>query len=240
MKSTIYVLTNPSIPNMVRIGNTHAAEANVHYPVPYECYFFQELKQGEDILQGVYTVLGQQRKHPTLDFFTVSPEHAKEIIQQVYKWHTNGINIAQASVQPVQVTGAKQFDIFFEEAPTIASAPVPAASTSIAIVPVATVPQATAPAVVPVPAKTIKRRRPLSLFKIGLERGDKIFSFNGHIAEVYSARKVKYKNHLYSLTDLNKKCVNKARAFGNWKNEFGVTLEQLADMKYKEMGIPKQ
>lgn len=235
MKNTVYVLTNPSLENTVRIGNTTAEEASAHHPTPYNCYYEQTLSNADVTLPAIYTVMSQHRVNPDLDFFKVSPECAKEMIQTISGWHDKGIT-SPIKVEPVIVgdnsaeviQAPHQFEIFFEE-------PVESIeeSTSVAT---------PAPAAVTAPnpsRKKVHRRKALSLYDLGMKKGDTIYSVYGHEAVVAGPKSVTYDKRTTSLTKLNKRLINKSRAYTNWKNKYGVILETAAEMQYDILGMPK-
>ena len=89
MSNIVYVLTNPSIPDIVKIGVTSDLTArmrslyNSSIPVPFKCYFACTVKDMEFVEKQLHDVFGDFRVNPRRGFFRVDPEKVVSILNMV-------------------------------------------------------------------------------------------------------------------------------------------------------------
>jgi len=89
MKNIIYVLTNPSLPDIVKIGMTSNLENrlrslyNSSVPVPFECYFACEVENKEFVEKQLHDGFDDFRVNPKREFFRVDPERIVSILKMV-------------------------------------------------------------------------------------------------------------------------------------------------------------
>lgn len=88
MGQYIYILTNPTIPDLVKIGRTTNLEdrlkqlsSHAGVPVAFECYYSCEVKDGQDIEERLHFGLGDHRINPKREFFRISPERVKMLLE---------------------------------------------------------------------------------------------------------------------------------------------------------------
>ena len=89
----VYILTNPAIPEMVKIGYTkmdpHTRALQISkgtgIPLGYEVAWAYKCYKGERIEREVHNRFKKQRVSPTREFFRVTLEEAKQIIEQIGK-----------------------------------------------------------------------------------------------------------------------------------------------------------
>ena len=81
----IYILTNPAMPEFVKIGYTRketrlrASElSNTSVPLPYEVYYEELVEYPSVIERLIHSQLNNYRVSPDREFFKVKPEHAEE------------------------------------------------------------------------------------------------------------------------------------------------------------------
>ena len=91
MSEIVYIMTNPAIPDLIKIGitNTGSAEArraklssNENMPLPFIVYYAAEVenaKHTEDILHKAF---GDLRINKNREFFKVSPENARILLNE--------------------------------------------------------------------------------------------------------------------------------------------------------------
>lgn len=82
MAEIIYVLTNESMPNLVKIGLTTdsvesriaSLSAHTGVPLPFECYFAAEVKDCAKLEKTLHQLFSEVRVNPKREFFNVDPE----------------------------------------------------------------------------------------------------------------------------------------------------------------------
>lgn len=87
----VYILTNPAIGGMIKIGYTkldpfeRAAQVSrgTGVPLGYEVEWAYKCYKGERIEKEVHKYFKKQRVSPTREFFRVTLEEAKQIIEQI-------------------------------------------------------------------------------------------------------------------------------------------------------------
>jgi hypothetical protein len=83
----VYILTNQSMPNMIKIGVTENLERrikeldNTSTPMPFECYYAVEVKDASIIEKKIHEGFDDKRIRQNREFFSVSAEQAKSILQ---------------------------------------------------------------------------------------------------------------------------------------------------------------
>ena len=89
----MYILTNPAIPDLVKIGYTsndpytraNQVSRGTGVPVEYEVAWAYKCYKGERIEKEVHKYFKKQRLNPTREFFKVTLEEAKQAIEQIGK-----------------------------------------------------------------------------------------------------------------------------------------------------------
>jgi len=87
----VYVLTNSAMPDLVKIGYTtsdpHTRAEQVSrgtgVPIGYEVAWAYKCYKGERIEKEVHKYFKKERLNPTREFFKVTLEEAKSIIEQI-------------------------------------------------------------------------------------------------------------------------------------------------------------
>jgi hypothetical protein len=87
----VYILSNPAIPDMVKIGYTKNDPHNratqisrgTGVPMGYELEWAYKCFKGERIEQEVHKYFKSQRVNPQREFFKVSLEEAKQVIEKI-------------------------------------------------------------------------------------------------------------------------------------------------------------
>lgn len=87
----VYILTNPAIEGMVKIGYTttdpHTRALQISrgtgVPLGYEVAWAYKCYKGEKIEKEVHKYFKKQRVSPTREFFRVTLEEAKQIIEKI-------------------------------------------------------------------------------------------------------------------------------------------------------------
>lgn len=85
----VYVLTNPAMPDIVKIGKTArgsvVARLNELYstgvPVPFECAFAGRVPDESKVEKAFHLAFGPYRINPKREFFQIEPEQAIALLQ---------------------------------------------------------------------------------------------------------------------------------------------------------------
>ena len=83
----VYILTNQSMPDTIKIGITDNLERrireldNTSTPLPFECYYAVEVKDASKIEKKIHEGLDDKRIRQNREFFNTSPEMAKSILE---------------------------------------------------------------------------------------------------------------------------------------------------------------
>ena len=83
----VYILTNESMPDTIKIGITDNLERrikeldNTSTPLPFECYYAVEVENASAIERKIHDGLDDKRVRQNREFFNVSPEQAKSLLQ---------------------------------------------------------------------------------------------------------------------------------------------------------------
>ena len=89
MSNIVYVLTNPSIPDIVKIGMTSDLTTrmrslyNSSVPVPFECYFACTVKNMSFVEKQLHDGFDDFRVNPKREFFRIDPERVVSILKMV-------------------------------------------------------------------------------------------------------------------------------------------------------------
>lgn len=90
MPEIVYLLTNPTMPDLVKIGRTTDLESRLRslsthsgVPVPFECYFACEVVNSVKVEKALHDAFGDHRINPKREFFRLNPERAVAILELV-------------------------------------------------------------------------------------------------------------------------------------------------------------
>lgn len=87
----VYVLTNPGMPNLVKIGKTTRSDVTARMnelyssgvPYPYECEYAVEVDDCTAVEKALHTAFQPNRVNPRREFFNIDPEQALAILKIV-------------------------------------------------------------------------------------------------------------------------------------------------------------
>jgi len=83
----IYILTNQSMPETIKIGITNNLEKRIkeldstNTPLPFECYYAVEVENASVIEKKIHEGLDDKRIRQNREFFSTTPEQAKSILE---------------------------------------------------------------------------------------------------------------------------------------------------------------
>jgi len=87
-EGTVYVLTNPAMPGMVKIGKTSRgmdARLNELYstgvPLPFECAYAALVDDEGKVEKAFHQAFGPYRVNPRREFFAIEPEQAIALLE---------------------------------------------------------------------------------------------------------------------------------------------------------------
>ena len=85
----VYILTNESMPDTIKIGITDNLERrikeldNTSTPLPFECYYAVEVNDASIIEKQLHEGLDDKRIRQNREFFNATPEQAKALLKIV-------------------------------------------------------------------------------------------------------------------------------------------------------------
>ena len=105
----VYVLTNPAMPGLTKIGKTRQEDVETRLgqlytsgvPVPFECAYACKVKDCTKVEEAFHLAFGNTRVNPKREFFKVEPERViavlkllavEEVTPQVEKELTEGLD----------------------------------------------------------------------------------------------------------------------------------------------------
>ena len=112
--SVVYLLTNPAMPGLVKIGRTSQEDAQKRLdglyttgvPVPFELIFACRVEDSAKVEQALHTAFAPQRVNPRREFFRIEPEQALAILRLLHIEDATGTVEAQSSNISEQELGA--------------------------------------------------------------------------------------------------------------------------------------
>lgn len=91
MPNIVYVLTNPAMPGIVKIGRTDSDDVQVRMrslyttgvPLPFECVIARELEGVDaDLFESaLHSAFGPSRVSPSREFFQIDPEQVEPLLR---------------------------------------------------------------------------------------------------------------------------------------------------------------
>jgi hypothetical protein len=105
--STVYVLTNPAIPKLVKIGRTSDRDVNARIaelfttgvPVPFKLEYACKVINPAEVEKALHIAFAPNRVNPRREFFEIEPEQAIAILKLL---HTQD-STQEVAAQPVTV-----------------------------------------------------------------------------------------------------------------------------------------
>ena len=90
MPTIVYVLTNPAMPGLVKIGRTEGGiEVRLRQldttclPLPFECFFAVEVEDAQKVEKALHDAFEDTRIRSNREFFRLSPDRPKAILRLV-------------------------------------------------------------------------------------------------------------------------------------------------------------
>jgi T5orf172 domain-containing protein len=94
----VYVLSNPAMPNLVKIGRTDDTDANARIgalystgvPVPFKLEFACKVPNAAELEQALHIAFAPNRINPRREFFRIEPEQAIAILRLLHTEDATG------------------------------------------------------------------------------------------------------------------------------------------------------
>jgi hypothetical protein len=90
--SIVYVLTNPAMPGLVKIGRTSTEEAvtriaqlySTGVPFPFKLEFACKVENPDEVEQALHRAFAPNRVNPRREFFSIEPDQAIAILKLLH------------------------------------------------------------------------------------------------------------------------------------------------------------
>jgi hypothetical protein len=90
MPEIVYLLTNPTMPGLVKIGRTTDLETRLRdlsrstgVPIPFECFYACEVGNSVKVEKALHDAFGDHRINQKREFFRLNPDRAVAILELV-------------------------------------------------------------------------------------------------------------------------------------------------------------
>lgn len=125
----VYVLTNPAMPGLVKIGYTQNEDANARIaqlytsgvPVPFNIEFACRVENAEEVEKALHFAFGPNRVNPRREFFEIDPQQVIAILRLLHTEDTTTevaqqpSNIDEQSLAAGEQLNARRPNLNFEE-----------------------------------------------------------------------------------------------------------------------------
>ena len=89
MEGIIYILTNPIMPGIIKIGKTTQEDVKLRMaqlystgvPLPFDCEYAAKVKNIDEVERALHTAFGPDRVNPKREFFEIEANQAISIIK---------------------------------------------------------------------------------------------------------------------------------------------------------------
>ncbi len=110
----VYILTNPRMPDLIKIGRTTNLKARVNtlssnpsVPVSFKCYYCCKVKDMRDVERRLHFGLGGHRINPKREFFRFSAERAKVLLE--------GYSLGEVTLDGTEISTPEEKQSFVRE-----------------------------------------------------------------------------------------------------------------------------
>jgi len=114
----IYLLTNPAMPGLVKIGITNRADVQMRMdelystsvPVPFECAFACRVENPNEVEDALHIAFAPNRVNPKREFFEIETNQAIAILKLLKGQDvTPEVNKQKTSIDEVDLDAGKEF-----------------------------------------------------------------------------------------------------------------------------------
>ena len=92
MAEIVYLLTNPTMPGLVKIGFANNLEERMRslsggtgVPLPFECFYACEVENKKEVESALHEAFGDHRINPKREFFRINPSRIQAILKLLAK-----------------------------------------------------------------------------------------------------------------------------------------------------------
>jgi hypothetical protein len=117
----VYVLSNPAMPGLVKIGMTSRDKIddrlkelfNTSVPVPFDCEFACKVDDCEKVEKALHIAFGPSRVHPQREFFKIESEQAIAILNLLSTENVTPdvLSEIQSEMNPQDAESSKRFKL---------------------------------------------------------------------------------------------------------------------------------
>lgn len=90
MTEIVYILTNPTMPGLIKIGRTTNLEQRVKslssdtgVPLPFEVFYACSVRDANEVERALHNAFGDHRINPKREFFELDPERVYPVLKLV-------------------------------------------------------------------------------------------------------------------------------------------------------------
>ncbi|MCW3102316.1 MAG: nuclease family protein [Bacteroidetes bacterium] len=114
----VYLLTNPAMPRLVKIGSTYREDANTRMselystgvPLPFKCAYAAKVKNPLKVEDALHTAFAPNRINAKREFFEIDANHAISILKLLeIEDKTNQIELEVENVDAVSLAARKEY-----------------------------------------------------------------------------------------------------------------------------------
>ena len=105
---TVYILTNESMPDIIKIGITDNLSRrlrdldNTSTPLPFECFYALEVEDAQSIEKLLHEAFDDKRVRQNREFFNCTPEQAKSALKIAEKMGGRDVTPKEVVVETEQ------------------------------------------------------------------------------------------------------------------------------------------
>lgn len=89
MEGIIYILSNPAMPGIIKIGKTTKEDVKIRMkelyssgvPLPFECVYAAKVRNIDEVERALHNAFSPDRLNPKREFFEIEPSQAIAIIK---------------------------------------------------------------------------------------------------------------------------------------------------------------
>lgn len=119
MPSVVYVLTNPAMPGLVKIGYTAAEDATVRIaqlystgvPFPFKLEFAAKVTNPDEVERALHRAFAPSRLNPKREFFSIEADQAIAILKLL---HTEDVTVEieqqPSPIETQEITAANEYE----------------------------------------------------------------------------------------------------------------------------------
>ena len=119
MSNIVYVLTNPAMPGLVKIGYTSADDAAVRIaqlystgvPFPFKLEFAAKVPNPDEVERALHRAFAPSRLNPRREFFSIEPDQAIVILKLL---HSEDVTVeleqSPSPIETQEVSAANEYE----------------------------------------------------------------------------------------------------------------------------------